>query len=293
MGFFTSGTPSEYPVLATKEEQKRKRVQFQESLRREHWTSSPALSEFKSWRKKCEKRFQETVTMLWQAKFLQKQAWTKQWVIRVPMLAILRILAISFSLAVGPVYLLLIYPVVAGVKLSLTYLRFHRTSSKELAKFDQRVEDERTRALWEVEMKVRIREREKQLRIDRENKREYEQSAKQLVSDWVKECQTFSSETLLEHWAVLQQFPVDHHIYIMLEGSPGPIIRGIVDREVENRNISIEARQLALMRLENKRASISQARITQEIAAAQRDAQESQLGFMNGFMAMALIHLYK
>jgi hypothetical protein len=47
------------------------------------------------------------------------------------------------------------------------------------------------------------------------------------------------------------------------------------------------------MRFENKRASISQAKIAQEIATAQRDAQESQLGLMNGFMAMALIHLYK
>jgi hypothetical protein len=293
MGLFTSGPVSEYPVLVTKEEQKRKRVQFQESLRREHWTLSPALSEFKSWRKKCEKRFEETVTLLWQANFLQKQSWTKRWLIRVPTIVILRILALSLSLAMGPIFLLLIYPVMTVLKLSMTYFRFRRTSSKELAKFDQRVKDEQTRALWEVEMKEKIREREKQLRIDRENKREYEQSAKQLVGDWIKECQTFSSETLLEHWALLQQFPVDHYIYIMLEGSPGPIIREIVDREVENRAISIEARQLALLRFENKRASLSQARITQEIAAAQRDAQESQLGLMNGFMAMALIHLYK
>ena len=272
---------------------KRNRSELEKSLRDQHWSSSPSLSEFKSWRKKCEQRFEQTVTLLWKAEFLQKQSWTKQWLIRVPTILILRILALSFSLAVVPVFLLLIYPVVAVLKLSMTFFRFHRTSSKELAKFDQRVEDEQARALREVEMKERIREREKQLRVDRENKREYEQSAKQLIGDWIKECQTFSSETLLEHWAVLQQFPVNHLIYFMLEGSPGPIIREIVDREVANRSISVEARQLALMRFENKQASMSQAKIAQEIATAQRDAQENQLGLMNGFMAMALIHLYK
>lgn len=272
---------------------KRNRSELEKSLRNQHWSSSPALIEFNSWREKCKKRFEQTVTLLWQAQFLQKQSWTKQWLIRVPMNLTLRILALSFSLAVGPVFLLLIYPVVAVLKLSMTYFRFRRTSSKELAKFDQRVEDEQARARREVEMRERIREREKQLRVDRENKREYEQSAKQLIGDWIKECQTFSSESLLEHWAVLQQFPVDHLIYFMLEGSPGPIIREIVDREVANRSISVEARQLALMRFENKRTSMSQAQIAQEIASAQRDAQESQLGLMNGFMAMALIHLYK
>lgn len=288
MGLFTSGPRSLPPVLVKREEQKRKRVQFQESLRQEHWTSSPSLLEFKSWLEKCEQRYQETVTLLWRAQFLQDRAWTKRWIIRVPMVAILRLLAFISPLVIGPVFLLLIIEVVAIVKLGPTYFRFLRIQSKELANFDKRIQDEKVR---ELNLK-KEEEIKKDLRTEELKQKKEEETAKQLVVAWVKECQTFSSETLLEHWAVLQQFPFDHYIYL-LEGSPGPIIRGIVDNEVTNRAISVEARQLALMRFENKRASISQAKIAQEIATAQRDAQESQLGLMNGFMAMALIHLYK
>lgn len=288
MGFFTSGPLSEYPVLAKREEQKRKRVQFQESLRQEHWTASPFLLEFKLWLKKCEQRYGESVDLLWRAQFLQNRAWTKRLLIRVPTIVILRLFCFISALVGGPVWFL-IFPVAAIVKLGPTYFRFLRIQSKQLANFDKRIQDEKVRE----QNKKKKEEIKKQLRVEELKQKQEEEKAKRLVVAWAKECQTFSSETLLEHWAVLQQFPLDHYIYFMLEGSPGPIIREIVDREVTNRAISVEARQLALLRFENKRASISQAKITQETAMAQRDAQENQLGLMNGFMAMALIHLYK
>ncbi len=291
MGLFTSGPPSAYPVLVKKEEQKRKRVQFQESLRREHWATSQSLQGFKLWCGKCEKRIQEELSPLFigpNALWL-RPSWRERPLMRVP----IRVIAHLVSLPVGMVaYFALyvfIYPVAAIVKLGPTYFRFLRIQSKELANFDKRVQDEKAR---EFNLK-KEEETKKQLRVEELEQKKEEEKAKQLVVAWVKECQTFSSETLLEHWAVLQQFPLDHYIYFMLEGSPGPIIREIVDREVTNRAISVEARQLALLRFENKRASISQAKITQETAMAQRDAQENQLGLMNGFMAMALIHLYK
>jgi len=282
-------------------EQIRKRRQFEESLSREYWTTSQSLQDFKLWFGKWDQRIQENLRSLfigpkaiWSRPFLRERP-----LIRVPIRVIAHLVSLPAGMVVYSVLYVCFFPIVI-VKLGPTYIRYLRLKSKELGNFDKRIQDEKVRELnLKKEEKVRElnlkkeEEVKKQLRTKELKQKQEEETTKQLVVAWVKECQTFSSETLLEHWAVLQQFPLDHYIYFMLEGSPGPIIREIVDREVTNRAISVEARQLALLRFENKRASISQAKITQETAMAQRDAQENQLGLMNGFMAMALIHLYK
>jgi hypothetical protein len=294
MGLFTSGPQSLPPIHVKKEEQKRKRVQFQESLRRVHWTTSPSLLEFKSWLKTCEQRYQETITLLWQSQFVQNRSWTKPWLIRVPTMVVLRLLAFSFSLVVVPIFLIFIYPVVALVKLSMTYVRFLRISSKELAKFDQKFKAEETSALRHADMIAKIREREKQLRNDRESKRENEELAKKLATFWFAEFQKSSTEVLLEAWAVLQQFPSDHNIYYLIENSPGPILRWIVDREVQIRSITVEARQLALLRLESKVAFAKQSGQIERIAAeARQDAQKRDEDVMGGLMAIAMLQLMK
>lgn len=271
-------------------EQIRKRRQFEESLSREYWTTSQSLQDFKLWFGKCDQRIQENLGSLfigpkaiWSRPFLRERP-----LIRVPIRVIAHLVSLPAGMVVYFVLYVCFFPIVI-VKLGPTYIRYLRLKSKELGNFDKRIQEEKVR---ELNLK-REEEVKKQLRTKELKQKQEEEATKQLVVAWVKECKTFSSETLLEHWAVLQQFPLDHYIYFMLEGSPGPIIREIVDREVTNRAISVEARQLALLRFENKRASISQAKITQETAMAQRDAQENQLGLMNGFMAMALIHLYK
>ncbi len=87
---------------------------------------------------------------------------------------------------------------------------------------------------------------------------------------------------------------IDHYVYFMIENSPGPILRSIVDQEVASRSISVEARQLALHRLERKTADASHYRHLDQLAdRAQRDSQERHSEVMNGLMSVAMRQLFK
>jgi hypothetical protein len=268
---------------------KKKRVDLEKSLRVQHWTTSKALVNFKSRLGRYNERIDETMTLPWLGAFLKKRSWTSNWMFRFPVVVVLRPVFFVLRLIVTSLFYAYFFSV-ALARLVPTYVKFQRVKLRELAAFDRKIADDKRKRELEKQLKLK----NKQLRIDEQKRREQAVLAEQLTVFWVREFRNSSSETLLEVWAVFQQFSPDHYIYYMLENSPGPVLREIVDREVALRQISIEARQLALLRLERKMADTTQANLIQQIASsAQKSAAEQQSGLMDGLMAIAMIQLVK
>ena len=291
MGFFFGGFSDAYlREQAIKDEQKRQRVELQKSLRHQHWTSSQSLIEFKIWYKKIEKKLEKGVNYISHIQYLKGKSGKRRWIIRIPIFLMMLPMNFVFALVGFFSFWLLVCIPVAIVKLTPTKIRYWLTYRKEVAMFDKRIRDENTAR----DNAKKQEEIEKQLRLEKEKARKDERLAKQLVVFWRREFENSSDESLLDVWAMLQQFPTDHYFYFMLENGPGPILRSIVDQEVENRLISVEARQLALPRLERKRADVSQYRQVDQLAyRAQRDAQERHSEVMDGLMAVAMSHLFR
>jgi hypothetical protein len=263
------------------------RRQLEESLRHQYWTSSHALIQWIAWAKKWAQS--EVFNIAWLNQFLKKRSRTKRGFIRIPIILVIYPV-IYICMLLLAVVLLPFYSVLAVVRLAPTYIRFRLITSKELRNFDRRIQDQKI-AIVRAKIQEQV---EQQLRTDDINRKAEERFAKTLIVYWRREFQKASSEKLLEVWAVLQQFPTEHPIYFMLENSPGPILRSIVDQEVANRSISIEARQLALLRLEMKTADSSQHRLIEQVAYKSRqDAEERHSDVMGGLMSIAMLHLFK
>ena len=270
-------------VLAPEDE----RRQLEESLRHQYWTSSHALIQWIAWAKKWAQS--EVFNIAWLNQFLKKRSRTRRGYIRIPIIvAIYPVIYICMLLLA--VVLLPFYTVLAVVRLAPTYIRFRLITSKELRNFDQRIQDQKIA----IDRAKKQEEIDQQLRTEEfRRKKEYDLALSQAIW-WRREFQKASSEKLLEVWAVLQQFPTEHPIYFMLENSPGPILRSLVDQEVANRSISIEAKQLALLRLEMKTADSSQHRLIEQVAYKFRqDAEERHSDVMGGLTSIAMLHLFK
>jgi hypothetical protein len=291
MGFFFGGFSDAYlREQAIKDEQKRQRVELEKSLRHQHWTSSQSLIEFKIWYTKSYKKLEKGVNYFLYIQYLKGKSGKRRWIIRIPIYLIMFPMNLVFALIGYFLFWLLVCIPVAIVKLTPTKIRYSLTYSNEVARFDKRIKDENTAR----ENARKQEEIETQLRLEHEKAREEERLEKQLVVFWRREFENSSDEALLDVWAVLQQFPTDHYFYFMLENSPGPILRSIVDQEVSNRSISVEARQLALHRLERKTADASHYRHLDQLAyRAQRDAQERHSEVMDGLMSVAMRQLYR
>lgn len=274
-----------------KDEQKRQRAELQKSLRHQHWTSSQTLIEFKIWYTKSEKKLEKVINYFSLIQYLIRnkgKSGKRRWIIRIPIFLMMIPMNFVFALVGQFGFWLLVCIPVAIVKLTPTTIRYLLTYRKEVARFDKRIRDENTAR----DNAKKQEENEKQLRLEKEKAQEEERLARQLVFFWRKEFENSSDESLLDVWAMLQQFPTDHIFYFMLKNSPGPVLRSIVDQEVSNRSISVEARQLALHRLERKTADASHYRHLDQLAdRAQRDAQERHSEVMDGLMSVAMRHL--
>jgi len=291
MGFFFGGFSDAYlREQAIKDEQKRQRIELQKSLRHQHWTSSQSLIEFKIWYTKSEKKLEKGVNYFFYLQYLRGKSEKRRWIIRIPIYLIMFPMKFVFALVGVFLFWLLVCIPVAIVKLTPTKIRYWLTYRKEVARFDKRIQDENTAR----ENAKKQEENEKQLRLEKEKALEEERLAWQLVVLWRNEFENSSDESLLDVWAMLQQFPTDHIFYLMLKNSPGPILRLIVDQEVSNRSISVEARQLALHRLERKTADANHYRHLDQLAdRTQRDAQERHSEVMDGLMSAAMRQLYR
>ena len=258
------------------------RVQLEYSLRDQHWESPQALI-IESFVNKS--MASKVGSVPWLNQFLRKYSWTKWWFIRIPIIAIY--LPILFLCAL-PILIFNIF--FLTVKLVPIYIRFRRITSTELRNYDLRIQDE-----WAVIDRAKKQEEiDQQLRTEEFNrKKEYDLALSQAIW-WRSEFQKSSSEKLLDLWALLQQFEYDHFIYFMLENSPGPILRKLVEDEVANRLISVEARQLVLLRLERKIADKSQADLIKLNAdRARQDAQERHLEVVDSLMTVAMLQLFR
>lgn len=275
--------------VAAKSELKRQRTLLVDSLRDQLWASSKPLAEFKSWFGHWSNQLNRVGALPWLDRRLRTRSWTKRWFVRVPTLVILRLVAFPFGI-VAASFLFVVASGVAIVKLGPTYARFQRVKFRELAAFDQKVaEDKKAREREKLQEQIN-----EKLRIEEQQRQEQAELAKQLTIFWIQEFRKSSPETILDVWAMLQQFPTDHYIYSIIENSPGPILREIVDREVTLRQISVEARQLALLRLERKRADTAQSDLIEQIAIAnQQRSEERHSGVVDGLMAIALLQLVK
>ncbi len=291
MGLFSTGFSDAYlREQAIKDEQKRQRVELQKSLRHQHWTSSQSLIEFKIWYTKSFEKFEKGVNHIFFIRYLKGKSGKRRRIIRIPIFLMMFPVNLGFALVGLSSFWFFVCIPVAMVKLTPTKIRYWLTYSKNVAKFDKRIRDENTAR----DNAKKQEEIEKQLRLEQEKAREEERLVRQLVVFWQREFKKSSDESLLDVWAMLQQFPTDHIFYFMLENSPGPVLRSIVDQEVSNRSISVEARQFALHRLERKTADASHYRHLDQLAyRAQRDAQERHSEVMDGLMSVAMRQLYR
>lgn len=262
---------------------KSERLQLEESLRAQHWTSQHELLLFNPKPNKFMASVFGSLPSLNQ--FLRKNSWTKRWFIRIPIIVIYLPALYVFALLMG-IFLILL----GLVKLVPIYIRFRRITSKELRNFDQRIQDEQLA----IDKAKKQEEIDQQLRTEEINRKKEHDLALSLAIWWRSEFQKTSSEKLLDLWALLQQFEYDHFIYFMLENSPGPILRKLVEDEVANRFISVEARQLVLLRLERKIADKSQADLIKLNAdRARQDAQERHLEVVDSLMTVAMLQLFR
>ncbi len=302
MGIFTLNPDDPYfRERAIKDEQERQRVELKKSLRHQHWESSQSLIEYKIWSTKINGKLTKPLHYFFSAQFLKKNSSKRRLFIRIPVVLMMSpmYIVVFYSMVIS--FGLFVFMPVAIVKLTPTSIRYWLTYSKKLYKFNKRIRDENTardneKKQEEIKRRLQLQQDEikRQLQLEKEKAREEERLAKQLVVFWRREFENSSDESLLDVWAVLQQFPTDHYFYFMLENSPGPILRSIVDQEVSNRSISVEARQFALHRLERKTADASHYRHLDQLAyRAQRDAQERHSEVMDGLMGVALRHLYR
>lgn len=268
---------------------KRRRVELEKSLCEKLWTTSKALTEFKFWFNGWNGRINETCAAPWLGAYLQKHSWTRRRFIRFPIVVVFRLAMLGPGL-IAAFVLFVIAAVVATVKLTPTYVKFRRMKSKELATFDRSINDE-TKAL---ELKKQGEQVNERIKIEDQKRQEQEELVRHLTFFWIAVFRNSSTETLLDVWTLFQQFPVDHYIFAMLENSPGPVIRQIVDHEVALRQISDSARQLALLRLERKQADATKADLIERIASAsEQSASERHTGIMNGLIAVAMLNLMK
>ena len=275
--------------VEAKSELRRQRTELEKLLRNQLWASSKPLAEFKSWFGHWNNQINTACALPWLERRLRVRSWSKRWFVRVPTLVILRSAALPFGI-VAAYILFVVASGVAVVKLGPTYARFQRVKFRELAAFDQKVADDK-KAREQEKLQEQINEKR---RIEEQQRQEKAELAKQLTKYWIQEFRKSSPETLLDVWAMLQQFSTDHYIYFLIENSPGPILREIVDLEVTLRQISVEARQLALLRLERKRADTAQSDLIEQIAIAnQQRSDERHSGVVDGLMAIALLQLVK
>lgn len=269
---------------------KRKRVELEKSLCEQLWTTSKALTEFKFWFNGWNGRINETCAAPWLGPYLQKHSWTRRRFIRFPIIVVFRLAILLGPGLIAASMLFVVAAAVATVKLTPTYVKFRRMKSKNLATFDQSINDEKKA----LELKKQGEQVNERIKIENQKRQEQEELVRQLTFFWIAEFRHSSTENLLDVWAVFQQFPVDHYIFAMLENSPGSVIRHIVDFEVALRQISDSARQLALLRLERKQADATQADLIERIASAsEQSASERHTGIMNGLIAVAMLNLMK
>jgi len=117
---------------AAKIEEMHQRTELANSLRKQLWTSSKPLAEFKSWWGKWNNRINTAWALPWLERRLRERAWTKRWFVRGPTLILLRLVALPVALAAA--FLLCVAASgVALVKLGPTYARFQLSKSRELA----------------------------------------------------------------------------------------------------------------------------------------------------------------
>ena len=258
-------------------------------IRKTHWTNSPALTAYQSWFSSRFNQINEMGKMPWLNHQLRKRRWTSNWMVRVLARVLFGILVLVVSLAAS----LLLYvaaALLAPIRLSVTYAKYLHRSTQELAAFDKRIAD----AKAAKEQAVEQAKRDEEARIEAARREVLLAEHQKLVLFWIAEFRSASDETLLDVWATLQHCPPDHMIYYSVEKSPGPELREIVDTEVANRLISRETRQLALMRLEQRKAEAARLDAIENLwSNIQEDAAARHSGVMNGLLSIAWIQMLK
>jgi hypothetical protein len=268
---------------------RKERRELANLIRKTHWTNSPALTAYQSWFSSRFDQINELGKMPWLNHQLRKRRWTNNWMVRLLARVVFGILVLVIGLFAS-LFLFVVASLLAPIQLSVTYAKYLYRSTRELAAFDKRIAD----AKAAKEKAVEQAKRDEEARIQAARREVLLAEHQQLVLFWIAEFENASDETLLDVWATLQHCPPDHMIYYSVEKSPGPVLRQIVDTEVANRLISREARQLALMRLEQRKAEAARLEAMESLMSnLQEDAAARHSGVMNGLLSIAWIQMLK